>query len=78
MTKRDVVRQVLDGQRPPYVPWSFSFTVEAEERLAEHYGTHDLDAAVDNHLLGLGSPIGFFEPLENMLAFIDAARERAQ
>ena len=63
MTKREVVRQVLDGERPPYVPWSFSFTVEAEERLVEHYGTRDLDATLDNHILGLGSPIGFFEPL---------------
>lgn len=44
MTKREVVRQVLDGERPPYVPWSFSFTVEAEERLVEHYGTRDIDA----------------------------------
>ena len=30
MTKRDVVRLVLEGKRPPYVPWSMGFTKEAK------------------------------------------------
>jgi uroporphyrinogen decarboxylase len=65
MTPREVVRMVLDGGRPPYVPWSFSFTHEAAQTLREHFGTDDLDTAVGNHFLGLGSDIGFFEDVGN-------------
>jgi uroporphyrinogen decarboxylase len=61
LTPRDVIRTVLDGRPPPYVPWSFSFTLEAQQKLVAHYGLGDLSAALNNHLLGLGNPIGFFE-----------------
>ncbi|MCL2305023.1 MAG: uroporphyrinogen decarboxylase family protein [Planctomycetaceae bacterium] len=63
MTKRDVVRQVLSGETPPYVPWSFSFTIEAAKKLKEYYGVDDIETPLENHLLGLGSDIGFFEDL---------------
>jgi uroporphyrinogen decarboxylase len=63
MTKREVVRSVLEGRRPPYVPWSFDFTKEAREALAAHLGTPDIDTAVGNHILKLGRDIGIFEPL---------------
>jgi len=65
MTHRQVVHQVLRGEAPPYVPWSFRFTHEAKARLVEHYGTDDIVAAVDNHIIELGSDIGFFEDLGN-------------
>ncbi len=65
MTKRDVIRMVLDGEKPPYVPWSFSFTVEALEKLVSHFGTQDLDPHLHNHILNLGSVCGFFEDLGN-------------
>jgi len=68
-TKRDVVRTVLEGGRPPYVPWSFSFTVEAMETLRDHVGAEGLDDYLQDHFLGLGDPIGFFE---------DIGRERVQ
>ncbi len=73
MTRRDVVRLALSHQRPPYVPWSFGFTQEAREKLEGHYfpesvtagspkrDAEDLNEAVGNHLLKLGSDIGFFE-----------------
>ena len=61
MTKRDVVRMALDFEAPPYVPWDFGFTVEAREKLVEHFGADTLDDALDNHILGLGHEIGFFE-----------------
>ncbi len=61
MTKREVVRAVLEGKRPPYVPWHFGFTREAGERLAAHFGTGDLDAAVGNHFVLLGDAVGHFE-----------------
>jgi uroporphyrinogen decarboxylase len=54
---------VLNGKRPPYVPWSFSFTKEAREKLVKYYGNDDLQGVMHNHLLGLGNPIGFFEDL---------------
>ncbi len=63
MTKREVIRSVLDGNRPPYTPWSFGFTKEAAGKVAGHYGTGDLDGEVSNHILRLGSDIGFFDDL---------------
>jgi uroporphyrinogen decarboxylase len=65
MTKRDVVRTVLNNKIPPYVPWHFSFTQEAAATLSRHFGSEDLDTVLDNHLLPLGSAIGFFEDLGN-------------
>ncbi len=65
MTKREIIQKVIDGERPPYVPWSFSFTKEAEEQLINHFGTEDLEPILQNHLLGLGNDIGFFENLGN-------------
>lgn len=65
MQMRDVVRMVLEGKRAPYVPWSMGFTKEAKEKLQAHYGRDDVDGTVGNHLLKLGSDIGFFEDLGN-------------
>lgn len=65
MNKREVVRTVLSGERPPYVPWSFSFTEEAAKRLQNHLGPKHLEEFLDNHLLGLGSDVGFFEDVGN-------------
>jgi len=61
MTKRDVVRTVLDGRRPPYVPWSFGFTVEAAEKLRGHYAARDMEEALGNHIIDVGMPIGHFD-----------------
>ncbi len=65
MTKRDVIRRVLKGIRPPYVPWSMGFTKEAREKLQSHYGCDDIEVPLDNHLLKLGSDIGIFEEVGN-------------
>jgi uroporphyrinogen decarboxylase len=65
MTKRQVIQGVLDGQRPPYVPWSLGFTKEAKAKLQEHFGQTDLEGVLQNHLLKLGSDIGFFTDLGN-------------
>ncbi len=67
MDKREVIRLVLDGKKPPYVPWSFGFTKEAKEKLIGHYQTDELEERVQNHLLKLGSDIGFFSSLGNDL-----------
>jgi uroporphyrinogen decarboxylase len=63
MTKRDVIKAVLDGERPPYVPWSCGFTYKARAKLQAHYGAIELEDALENHLLKLGSDIGFFTDL---------------
>lgn len=63
MTKREVVTMVLEGQAPPYTPWSFGFTFEAQQKLVHHFGTDDLIDRVGNHILELGSSIGFFEDM---------------
>lgn len=67
MTKREVVRLTMDGKQPPYVPWSFKFTKEPTQWLTAFYATDDLDIPLGNHLLNLGSDIGFFEDLGNDL-----------
>ncbi len=72
MDKRSVIRMVLDGQQPPYVPWSFGLTREAKARLQAHYspgglgqgfGAVELEDVLGNHLLKLGNDIGFFTDL---------------
>jgi uroporphyrinogen decarboxylase len=65
MTKREIIKLVLDGKKPPYIPWSFKFTHEPYEMLQRHYGVGDLDEAIGNHILQLGSDIGFFDDLGN-------------
>ncbi|MCX6907287.1 MAG: uroporphyrinogen-III decarboxylase-like protein [Verrucomicrobia bacterium] len=65
MTKREVIRLVLEGKRPLYVPWSMGFTKEAKEKLQLHYGCEDIETPLQNHLLKLGSDIGFFTDLGN-------------
>lgn len=60
LSKREVVRMVLEGKRPPYVPWNMDFTVPAQARLREHYGTEDLTEFLQNHFLALGSTEDFF------------------
>jgi uroporphyrinogen decarboxylase len=60
LTKREVIRLVLDGGKPPYVPWSCGFTCEAREKLQAYYDPVELEDALGNHILKLGSDIGFF------------------
>ena len=63
MDKREVIRAVLEGHRPPYVPWSMGFTLEAADALRRHFGQRDLEPILQNHLLGLGNDVGFFTDL---------------
>ncbi len=64
-TCREVISMVLKGEKPPYVPWSCGFTLEAREKLQEYYEAIDLEDALHNHFLKLGSDIGFFTDLGN-------------
>lgn len=65
MNKREVIYQVLEGKRPPYVPWSFSFTHEAQEKLRIHYQTNDIEPLLQNHLLFLGNSFDCFKIVED-------------
>jgi uroporphyrinogen decarboxylase len=65
MTKREIIRAVLDGQKPPYVPWSCGFTKEACAKLQPHFAPLELELALQNHFVKLGSDIGFFTDLGN-------------
>jgi uroporphyrinogen decarboxylase len=65
MNRREVIKNILDGKKPPYTPWSFKFTIEAKDLLTKHYGVEDLDEVLYNHILMLGSDIGFFDYLGN-------------
>lgn len=55
MSPRQVIRTVLEGGRPPYVPWHFSFTYEAWQKLTEHYARKDLDDVICPHYVGFWS-----------------------
>ena len=67
MTRREVIKTVLSGGKPSYTPWSFKYTAEASKMLEIHYHTSNLDEALYNHILMLGSDIGFFDDLGNNL-----------
>jgi len=71
VTKREVIRTVLEGRQPPYVPWACGFTVEAMEKLVLHYRVSDIEEVLHNHILKLGRDTGFFEDIGNNL-FRDA------
>ena len=45
------------------MPWSCGFTKEARAKLEEHFKPLDVEDALQNHLLKLGSDIGFFTDL---------------
>jgi uroporphyrinogen decarboxylase len=62
MTKRDVVRSVLQGRKPPYVPWSIGLTQEAKEKIQGNFSCDDPEVPLGNHFVKLGSDIGFFTP----------------
>jgi len=64
MTKREVVKAVLDGGKPPYVPWSFGFTGEAYARLEPLLKASGL-GDLGNHLAGIGNSNDFFTELGN-------------
>ena len=61
MNRREVIKCVLDGRKPPYTPWSFKFTLEARKLLQFHYHVEDLDNILYNHILLLGNDYGFFD-----------------
>ncbi len=67
MNRRDIIKLVLEGKKPPYTPWSFKYTLEAKKLLQQHYNTEDLDVVLHNHILMLGSDIGFFTSIGNNL-----------
>ncbi len=64
VSRREMVKAALRGEALPYTPWSFRFTVEAAQKLREHYGNDDLLTATGGHIVELGSDVGFFEPLD--------------
>jgi uroporphyrinogen decarboxylase len=63
MTKREITKSALAGEAVPYTPWSFRFTAEAREKLRVHYGTDDIARAAGNHIVELGSDVGFYEDI---------------
>ena len=63
MDKREVVKLAIEGRRVPYIPWQCGFTVEAAQKLRNHFGRDDLDRVLDNHFVKLGSDIGLFTAL---------------
>jgi uroporphyrinogen decarboxylase len=59
MGKREIIKMVLEGKRPPYVPWSITLTREAREALQGHFGEGDLEQILQNHIVRMGSGMGF-------------------
>jgi uroporphyrinogen decarboxylase len=67
MTKREIIFNTLKFKDIPYVPWHFRFTLEAREKLLEYLNGNDLEEYLQNHIVGLGNDIGFFDYLGNNL-----------
>lgn len=65
MTKRDVVKTVLDGGKPPYVPWHIILSKEALERYTIHYKINDIENHIGNHFIRIGSTLGFFTDMDH-------------
>ena len=65
MTRREVVKNVLEHKKPPYVPWQFGFTVEAKKKLLDYERSDDIMEVTGNHFLVLGDEIGYFEDIGN-------------
>lgn len=63
MTYRQVVIDALSFRRPAYVPWSWTPTVRAAERLKEHLGVTDLEPFLGGHFCGVGAGIARVEPV---------------
>ena len=63
MDKREVVKLAIEGRKVPYIPWQCGFTVEAAEKLRNHFGRDDLEQVLDNHFVKLGLDMGFFTAL---------------
>ncbi len=63
MSRRQVILDVLEGRRPAYVPWSFSFTLEALQKLQEYIGSPDLDDLLQDHFINFGDVVGFVEDI---------------
>lgn len=63
MNKRDVIRMVMEFKRPPYVPWSLSFTHEAKEKLTDYYGPSQFEEAIQEHILYVNDPVGCFSDI---------------
>lgn len=58
MSKRDVVRDVFNNRKPPYVPWSIGLNHEVAEALAEHFGSAEvIEDRLQNHFAVLGHPV---------------------
>jgi len=58
-TRREVVRMVLEGKKPPYVPWSFGFTKVARAKLEAH-GTDGLESVLAGHKVGVNANVNMF------------------
>lgn len=50
---------VLEGEKPPYVHWSISLTLEAREKLERHFGIRE-DEVLQNHTVSCKDPVEYF------------------
>ncbi len=58
MSKRDIVRDVYNHKKPPYVPWSITLNHEVYEALGRYFGSTDLiEDKLQNHYAILGHPV---------------------
>ena len=56
MIKQEVIKCVLGGEKPPYVPWSFKFTKNPKEAFMQYYDTDDpvmMDLIVEAEAFGV-------------------------
>ena len=64
MTRKERIELAITHREPDRVPHQINLTIPAREMLENHFGTTDLDSALDNHIAMIGPelPMEEFRP----------------
>lgn len=60
MLRRDVIKMVVEGKKPPYVPWSLTWSNEIRDKLAEHFSADEPQEAYGDHITWMGNDFDDF------------------
>ena len=63
MNKREIIKNILSGNKGDYVPWSIALTQEARDKIITAFGDVDIVEWLDNHIIQFGNRIGFYKDI---------------
>jgi len=67
LEKRRIIKEILEGKKPPYIPWHLNFTSEALEKLKNYWGNEDIEDRLNNHFLQLENFEDYFKKIDEDL-----------